>query len=363
MTPEDGALTTPTGAAYPIPLEPGWNQFGNPFAFAVAWDCVSVSNPGQVGLPHGFDQTLGTIGDYPPDPPRVLVPFEGYFIKNSSMEPETLWVPPVEAPDTMLVANEATSGVRHAANPAATSTTDSWQLRLRARTEQALDAGITLGIHPDALEEVDPMDREKPPSPPGPWVSLALANHDWEQRPGLYRRDLRPPGSEGHTWSVEIRSAEAGEMVWVERRTDSSVPGEVFFRLIDLEQDVSVDPRQTPVSESGYRLLSFGPDEPYRLVVLIGSESFVERGGSELVETPATLMLSQNAPNPFHKSTVIRFGLPRAAQVDLKIYDITGALPAVAPGASSGLPHCDLGCKKQQRTRGGQWFVFLPRDN
>jgi N,N-dimethylformamidase beta subunit-like, C-terminal/Putative Ig domain/Secretion system C-terminal sorting domain len=49
------------------------------------------------------------------------------------------------------------------------------------------------------------------------------------------------------------------------------------------------------------------------------------KGNSEI---PATYSLSQNYPNPFNPSTIIRFEIPRAGFVTLKIYDILGRLVA-----------------------------------
>ena len=43
-------------------------------------------------------------------------------------------------------------------------------------------------------------------------------------------------------------------------------------------------------------------------------------------EIPDKYELHQNYPNPFNPSTIIRFDLPKAAKVTLKIYDITGRL-------------------------------------
>ena len=46
--------------------------------------------------------------------------------------------------------------------------------------------------------------------------------------------------------------------------------------------------------------------------------------GVEKIEIPTEFSLSQNYPNPFNPSTTIKFGLPVASNVSLKIYNILG---------------------------------------
>jgi len=58
--------------------------------------------------------------------------------------------------------------------------------------------------------------------------------------------------------------------------------------------------------------------------ILFIYESTVTSNEELASETPGSIRLNQNYPNPFNPSTVISFELPATANVELKVFDITG---------------------------------------
>ncbi|CAN5393298.1 hypothetical protein BH23BAC3_BH23BAC3_27150 [soil metagenome] len=84
--------------------------------------------------------------------------------------------------------------------------------------------------------------------------------------------------------------------------------------------------------------VTFSDAGEYRVIVSNGAGSdtstvaFVAVTVSTSVdadEIPAQFVLSQNYPNPFNPQTKIRFGLPAASGVSLKVYDLLGRVVAV----------------------------------
>ncbi|MGA9115669.1 MAG: FlgD immunoglobulin-like domain containing protein, partial [Bacteroidota bacterium] len=70
-----------------------------------------------------------------------------------------------------------------------------------------------------------------------------------------------------------------------------------------------------------------GVDEDSLEIYMSGGP--VSVGGGEVAEIPSEYFLSRNYPNPFNPRTMIRFGLPAAADVMLRVYDILGREVAV----------------------------------
>ncbi|MFB3145565.1 MAG: FlgD immunoglobulin-like domain containing protein, partial [Nitrospirales bacterium] len=61
---------------------------------------------------------------------------------------------------------------------------------------------------------------------------------------------------------------------------------------------------------------------PGRSQPLVNNSSRTTR----LEALPKTMMLEQNYPNPFNPSTTIRYAVPEAGEISLKIYNLNGQL-------------------------------------
>jgi hypothetical protein len=71
-------------------------------------------------------------------------------------------------------------------------------------------------------------------------------------------------------------------------------------------------------------VLSDDPVTPSVIVPVILEVSDLSAVGDEVL--PRVTALNQNVPNPFNPMTTIRFSLPQRGPVDLRVYDVRGAL-------------------------------------
>jgi hypothetical protein len=321
---------------YDVTLEPGWNQIGNPFVFAVAWDSCRVDTLPMVAAESTVVEPAirwQPGKGYRFDVER-LQPFEGYWVRNLSATAVTLKIPPREA-----VAPSASEASDAVVSLKSTSAND-WRLEMRAASQGAEDAFNYVGVAEGAASMWDTNDRSEPPMSPGRALSLYFPHTAWQAHAGAYRTDIRGdyerPDAEswGHTWRIDVAKnfsdERVGDEVTLTFAPISEMPSDASLILVDRRQQRVVDLRESPSYTFflGKSLVVTDEDDA-RFLLLVGSTAFVASHANEIPQLPETTVLHQNHPNPFNPTTLIRYDLATPGEVDLRVYDARGALVRV----------------------------------
>ena len=178
---------------------------------------------------------------------------------------------------------------------------------MRADATDGFDAAYDLPVPPPSPEDAS--------SP-----SLAFWRPEWNVSTGeKFMSDLIGPTDEPRLWEVRIERPEPGAVTlyW----DSGSIPeGRDFQLYLPAENRVvvlSMRDQATTVLEVG--------EEP--LAVQIRTPDF-------LTDVPVELagLNLRNVPNPFNPSTEFRFNLPHEGDVEIRIYNLRGALVRRLPG-------------------------------
>lgn len=306
ITSEIGKLQTGAGITtvidqnYSMSLQPGWNMIGNPFYFNVKWDeVVKSTNISAIYYYTGSDFVIRTD----------MIPWEGYFVKNNLNNPETVLIPPLESGQSGLKKNELALDGKQ------------WQLRLRSHSGLVADEYNFIGMLNDADESYDLFDVIESPYQPGEYLKLFFPHQDWGDRADDYGSDYRPLNDKGAYWDFEVKTSSSADNVNLKIDGLETLPVEFDAFLIDKELGLTQNVRDRVDYSFG---TGKGKEITHSFRLVVGTNDYIADNNLGISTIPEHFELSQNFPNPFNPTTSIKFLLPAAAQVSIKVFNILG---------------------------------------
>jgi len=289
---------------YEVPLDSGWNQLANPFAFNVAWNDILFEAEGTVVSGHPPEVLEDSAYSYTGTGSRKYVTYraipawQGVFVK---IEQDNV---------TALIPYDETSLTPTKPTPekdAIAATFDSWTVRLELKAGDFTDNANFIGVRPDALDGRDRYDfSEPPPAPSAPCLAIRIP----DDGDNLRRSDYRPPFNDGATWDIEI--TKASDRVLTVLGLNQMPAGFEALLITDGGEKIAL-------SEG----MQIGlPENLTGAKLIIGDPAYTTGEISSLL--PDDYALEQNFPNPFNSSTTVRFALPAGGPTRLEIYNILG---------------------------------------
>ncbi|HHP7238387.1 nidogen-like domain-containing protein [Longibacter sp.] len=296
-----------------LTLEPGWHQISNPFAFPVDW--LDVEGVDRVAGPYRFDGTGFVLSQGP------LLPWNGYFVLNTSLEPVTLSIPPREAGQPLPGVASDVGGVpsanaRKLADARLDREAGAFTVRVTAATpDGGRDAYNVVGMAPSARDQRDPLDRFEPPPIDG---RVRLSILDGEHP---LMRSVKSV-SDGQVWDLEVQtsaSLAAPRPVTLRFHHLGTLPRSHRLVLVD-DTDGALIPLYGNRAE-----VTLKPGSPsQRLRLVIGTEQFLSSLHDGSLPAPRATAFLPNYPNPVRESTTLPFTLAEPSRVTIEVFDIIG---------------------------------------